>query len=134
VIDKKIQNKDGLFFVVEKDQHVIGTVIAGYDGHRGWIYSIAVHPDHQKQGIGSDLLTFTQDKLVKQIFPLRFGKYSEIKTSDFEFCFNLNGEIKLIRGLKSNWPHPAEQFKRTAGNDWVYYTVGNKSGDDGIIR
>lgn len=73
------------------------------------------------------------DKLVKQTFPLRFGKYSEIKTSDFEFCFNLNGEIKSIRGLKSDWPHPAEQLKRTAGNDWVYYTVGDKSGDDGII-
>jgi len=73
------------------------------------------------------------DKIVKQIFPLRFGKYSEIKTSDFEFCFNLNGEIKSIRGLKPNWPHPAEQLKRTAGNDWVYYTVGDKSGDDGII-
>jgi len=73
------------------------------------------------------------DKLVKQTFPLRFGKYSEIKTQDFEFCFNLNGEIRSIRGLKSNWPHPAEQFKRTAGNDWVYYTVGDKSGNDGII-
>ncbi len=33
------------------------------------------------------------DKLVKQSFPLRFGEYSEIKTRDFEFCFNLNGEI-----------------------------------------
>lgn len=73
------------------------------------------------------------DKLVKQSFPLRFGKYSEIKTPDFEFCFNLNGEIKSIRGLTSNWPHPAEQFKRTLGNDWVYYTVGDQSGNDGII-
>jgi radical SAM superfamily enzyme YgiQ (UPF0313 family) len=73
------------------------------------------------------------DKLVKQTFPLRFGKYSEIKTPDFEFCFNLNGEIRSIRGLKSDWPHPAEQFKRTVGNDWVYYTVGDKSGNDGII-
>ncbi len=73
------------------------------------------------------------DKLVKQTFPLRFGKYSEIRTTDYEFCFNLNGEIKSIRGLKSDWPHPAEQFKRTVGNDWVYYTVGDTSGADGII-
>ena len=73
------------------------------------------------------------DKLIKQTFPLRFGKYSEIRTPDFEFCFNLNGEIRSIRGLKPNWPHPAEQFKRTVGNDWVYYTVGDKSGNDGII-
>ena len=73
------------------------------------------------------------DKRVKQTFPLRFGRYSEIRTPNFEFCFNLNGEIKSIRGLNPDWPHPAEQFKRTAGNDWVYYTVGDKSGSDGII-
>ena len=40
-----------------------GAVMAGYDGHRGWIYSIAVHPDHRKKNIGSDLLSFVQDKL-----------------------------------------------------------------------
>ena len=63
VIDKKIQNKDGLFFVATKEGKVVGTVMAGYDGHRGWLYSIAVHPDSQKQGIGSDLLAFAQGKL-----------------------------------------------------------------------
>jgi len=73
------------------------------------------------------------DRLLKQSFPLRYGRYSEIRTPGFEFCFNLNGEIKSIRGLTPDWPHPAEQLKRTAGNDWVYYTVGDKSGDDGII-
>ncbi len=73
------------------------------------------------------------DKLVKQSFPLRLGRYFEIRTPDFEFCFNLNGEIKSIRGLRPDWPHPAEQFKRTIGNDWIYYTVGDKSGSDGII-
>ena len=36
------------------------------------------------------------EKLIRQTFPLRFGKYSEIRTPDFEFCFNLNGEIKSI--------------------------------------
>lgn len=73
------------------------------------------------------------DKLVKQSFPLRSGRYSEIRTRDFEFCFNLNGEIRSIRGLRPDWPHPAEQFKRTLGNDWVYYTVGDKSGGEGIV-
>lgn len=63
VIDKKIQIKDGLFYVAQKDQKVIGTVMAGYDGHRGWIYSIAVHPKYRKQGIGSELLSYAQRKL-----------------------------------------------------------------------
>lgn len=63
VIDKKLQNKDSLFFVAEVERKVVGTVMAGYDGHRGWIYSIAVHLEYQKQGIGSDLLSFIQGKL-----------------------------------------------------------------------
>lgn len=70
---------------------------------------------------------------AKASFPLRYGRYSEIRTSEYEFLFNLNGEIKFIRGLNTSWPHPSEQLKRTAGNDWVYYTVGDRSDDNGII-
>lgn len=71
--------------------------------------------------------------LAKATFPRRYGRYSEIKTAEYEFVFNLNGEIKFIRGTNVDWPHPAEQLKRTDGNDWVYYTVGDKSSDKGLI-
>ncbi|MBN1436716.1 MAG: GNAT family acetyltransferase [Sedimentisphaerales bacterium] len=64
-IDKKVENGDGLFFVAEKDGEVIGTVMGGYDGHRGWIYSIAVRPECQKRGVGSGLLGFIQSKLME---------------------------------------------------------------------
>jgi ribosomal protein S18 acetylase RimI-like enzyme len=37
--------------------------MAGYDGHRGWIYSIAVSPNCRKQRIGSSLLAFAERKL-----------------------------------------------------------------------
>lgn len=63
VIDKKIAAGDGLFFVALFKQTVVGTVMAGYDGHRGWIYSIAVLPAHRKKGIGLALLTFAEKKL-----------------------------------------------------------------------
>ena len=63
VIDKKLEFGDGLFFVALNSQTVLGTVMAGYDGHRGWIYSMAVLPDYQKQGIGSALLAFAERKL-----------------------------------------------------------------------
>ena len=69
----------------------------------------------------------------KDRFPPRYGTYSEILTADHEFRFNLNGEIKFIRGLDPTWPHPADQLKRTDGNDWVYYTVGDDSSDRGLI-
>ncbi len=62
----------------------------------------------------------------------RFGKYSEIRTRDHEFHFNLNGQIKFIRGLGIEWPHPFETLKRTEGNDWVYYSVGAAIRQQGI--
>jgi len=72
-------------------------------------------------------------RYTKASYPIRFGRYSEIKTSEYEFQFNLKGEIKFIRGLNVNWPHPSEWLKRTDGNDWVFYSVGSVSGHNGIF-
>ena len=63
VIDKKLEMDDELFFVALDRDTVIGTAMAGYDGHRGWIYSIAVAPEYRHQGVGSRLLLFAEDKL-----------------------------------------------------------------------
>ena len=64
VMEKKYAVHDGLFFVAIADDLVIGTIIAGYDGHRGWIYSMAVHTDHRHRGIGSALLSYAETKLA----------------------------------------------------------------------
>ena len=64
VIDKKLAVADGLFFVALTGSTVVGTTMAGYDGHRGWIYSMAVHPGHRKRGIGSQLLSCAEEQLV----------------------------------------------------------------------
>ena len=42
---------------------LIGTIMAGYDGNRGWIYGLGVLPEYQRQGIGSSLLAFVEKKL-----------------------------------------------------------------------
>jgi len=61
----------------------------------------------------------------KVSFPVRYGRFSEIRTPEYIFQFNLNGEIKYIQGIGESWPHPAEWLKRTVGNDWVYYSAGD---------
>lgn len=66
VIDKKLDLDDGLFFVAVDNQDVVGTVMAGYDGHRGWIYAMAVSSDYRKQGLGSKLLSFAEAKLAER--------------------------------------------------------------------
>jgi ribosomal protein S18 acetylase RimI-like enzyme len=45
-----------LFFVAIEDGTVVGTVMGGYDGHRGWVYGLAVKPDFQRRGIGAALV------------------------------------------------------------------------------
>jgi len=59
----------------------------------------------------------------KVSYPIRYGRFSEIKTPDNIFQLGLNGEIKYIQGCSPSWPHPAEWLKRTAGNDWIYYSA-----------
>jgi len=62
---------------------------------------------------------------LKLSVPLCHGRYHEIETPGHRYQFNLNGEVKYIRGRRSDWPHPAEWLKRTLGNDWIYYSVGS---------
>jgi ribosomal protein S18 acetylase RimI-like enzyme len=44
-----------LFLVALVEGEVIGTTMGGYDGHRGWVYSVAVSPRHRRRGIGRAL-------------------------------------------------------------------------------
>jgi ribosomal protein S18 acetylase RimI-like enzyme len=39
----------------EVDGVLVGTAMVGYDGHRGWLYYVAVSPSLQRQGMGSAL-------------------------------------------------------------------------------
>lgn len=65
-IDKKCAVNDGLFFVSAKGDLVTGTIMAGYDGHRGWIYSLAVLPEFQRQGTGKALLEHAEQELASR--------------------------------------------------------------------
>jgi ribosomal protein S18 acetylase RimI-like enzyme len=62
-IEKKVAVGDGLFFVAEVEGKVVGTIMAGYDGHRGWIYSLAVLPEYRGRGLGSQLLRYAEERL-----------------------------------------------------------------------
>jgi len=65
VIDKKLAVDDGLFFVALRNAEVVGTVMAGYDGHRGWLYSVAVAPVCRGQGVGRLLVLHAEQALIE---------------------------------------------------------------------
>jgi ribosomal protein S18 acetylase RimI-like enzyme len=63
-IARKVAVGDELFFVAVADGVLVGTIMAGYDGHRGWMYSLAVAPGHRQQGIGSQLVKHAERALA----------------------------------------------------------------------
>ena len=56
VIARKLEVQRQLFVVATEGGEIIGTAMGGYDGHRGWVYSVAVSPDRRRQGIGTALM------------------------------------------------------------------------------
>jgi ribosomal protein S18 acetylase RimI-like enzyme len=65
-LHKKLAVDRDLLLVAEVGGAVIGTVIGGYDGHRGWVYAVAVHSDHRRRGAGSALMRRIEAALAER--------------------------------------------------------------------
>ena len=52
--------------VADADRHIVGSLIATFDGWRGNMYRIAVHPDYRRRGIGQALVKEGEKRLVVQ--------------------------------------------------------------------
>ena len=65
VIDAKLA-VDDLIFVAETGTGIVGACMAGYDGHRGWLYALAVLEAYRGQGIGANLVEHSLKALKAQ--------------------------------------------------------------------
>ncbi len=55
-IRRKLRVNPEWFLVGETGGRIVGTVMAGYEGHRGWINYLAVEPGRQRAGLGRALM------------------------------------------------------------------------------
>lgn len=53
----------GRLLVVEDEGWIVGSAMGGWDGHRGWIYHVAVAPPHRRSGIATDLVRRLEHEL-----------------------------------------------------------------------
>ncbi|MDB5784571.1 GNAT family acetyltransferase [Caballeronia mineralivorans] len=63
-IRNKLAMQPELFFVGLLNERLIGTVMTGYDGHRGWLYSLAVAEDQRGNGYGRALVEHAERALA----------------------------------------------------------------------
>jgi ribosomal protein S18 acetylase RimI-like enzyme len=62
-INRKVEHADDLLLVATVGARVVGTVMAGYDGHRGWINYLAVDPAQQRRRLGVRLMDEAERRL-----------------------------------------------------------------------
>lgn len=62
-IQTKIQFQPDLFLVAMAEDRLVGTVMAGYEGHRGWINYLAVAPEQRRRGIAKAMMASAEQKL-----------------------------------------------------------------------
>ncbi len=62
-IRRKVASQPDLFLVGMDGGRIVASVMTGYEGHRGWLNYLAVAPDHQRGGIGRQMVAEAEARL-----------------------------------------------------------------------
>ncbi|MEH6609626.1 MAG: GNAT family acetyltransferase [Halioglobus sp.] len=68
-IERKLKVDPDLFLVGIADGELVGTVMGGYEGHRGWINYLAVRPSEQEQGYGRLIMNAVEERIERKGCP-----------------------------------------------------------------
>jgi ribosomal protein S18 acetylase RimI-like enzyme len=82
-IERKLGCQRELFLVGESAGRIVATVMAGFDGHRGWVHLVAVSPDCRRQGFGRAMMMDAENKL-RQIGCTKINL--QVRASSPELC------------------------------------------------
>jgi len=103
-IVRKLRVNPEWFLVAEIDGHIVGAVMAGYEGHRGWINYLATDPAQRRLGIGRRLMTEAERVLRAAGCPkinLQVRPENKDVIAFYEAIgFNVEGAISLGKRLE----------------------------------
>jgi ribosomal protein S18 acetylase RimI-like enzyme len=102
-IHHKLAVQPELFLVGTLNSTVIASGMAGYDGHRGYLYYLAVSPEHQRKGYGRAIVAHLQGILHERGCPKLNLFVSNDNVSAFAFYerlgFSRNDMVSMGRHL-----------------------------------
>ena len=108
-IQRKLSTSPDLFYVGLLDDELIASCMAGYDGHRGWIYFLAVKSDDQRKGLASMLIDHAESELIKLGCPkleLMVRKTNENVISFYQSAgYDIDPVMVLSKRLTEDEPH-----------------------------
>ena len=83
LLDRKLTCQDGLIFVAISGDDVVGNVLAGWDGVRGWIYHLSVSMAHRRHRVATRLIQAAEAALADLGCP----KINlQVRTSNLDVC------------------------------------------------
>ena len=108
-IQRKLSTSPDLFYVGLLDDELIASCMAGYDGHRGWIYFLAVKGACQRKGFASMLVDHAESELIKLGCPkveLMVRKTNENVISFYQSAgYDIDPVMVLSKRLTQDEPH-----------------------------
>jgi ribosomal protein S18 acetylase RimI-like enzyme len=63
------ENSTLMVGVAGNGSQIVATAMVGHDGHRGWIYYVAVAPEHQEKGAGREMMAQAEAWLTRRGVP-----------------------------------------------------------------
>ncbi|MBN1685213.1 MAG: GNAT family acetyltransferase [Spirochaetales bacterium] len=98
-IRRKLAVQPDMLLVACSDDLIVGAVMVGYDGHRGWINYLAVHPEHRHRGIGTRLMNAAEKSLRAVSCPKINLQVRRINAGVVEFYGRLGYKIDEVISL-----------------------------------
>lgn len=102
-ISLKSQVQPELFLVGMAGSQLVASIMAGYEGHRGWLNYLAVSPQFQRQGIGRSMVEDATSKLAAMGCPKINLQIRTSNTQVIEFYkrigFTLEDVVSMGRRL-----------------------------------
>jgi ribosomal protein S18 acetylase RimI-like enzyme len=95
----KLKVQPELFLVGVMQERIISTIMAGYEGHRGWINYLAVAPEHRRKGIGRRMMVAVEEKLRRMGCPKINLQVRETNSAVIEFYKRLGYLNDHVIGL-----------------------------------
>ncbi len=94
MILRKMAVQPELFFLAIQNERIVGTVMAGYDGVRGWIHRLAVTPTARRQGVARRLMEAAEEGLQKMNCPKINLQVREGNTEVIQFYRKLGYSVE----------------------------------------
>lgn len=98
-IDRALANPTSAILLAVAGNATVGSVMCGYDGHRGWAYYLAASPELRGAGIGKTLMEAAENWLLERGCPKIELMVRETNTATLGFYYSLGYERQPVEVL-----------------------------------